>query len=181
MEHECSLPHSQKAATCVYPEPDTPSPCRHQHLLKIRYNIILRLRPGLPSGFLPSGLPYQNPPLLCTCYMPRLCHSSRFHHSNDVWCAVQILSSALCSFLHSPVTSSLLGTNILLSTPFSNTLSLLSSLNVSDQVSHPYKTTDKIIVPYILIFKFLDSKLEGTRFYTDRGITERVTQIKKKK
>jgi len=27
---------------------------------------------------------------------------------------------------------------------FSNTLSFLSSLNVSDQVSHPYKTTGKI-------------------------------------
>jgi hypothetical protein len=29
---------------------------------------------------------------------------------------------------------------------FSNTLSFLSSQNVSDQVSHPYKTTSKIIV-----------------------------------
>jgi hypothetical protein len=31
---------------------------------------------------------------------------------------------SLCSFLHSPVTESLLGPNILLSTLFSNTLSL---------------------------------------------------------
>jgi hypothetical protein len=30
---------------------------------------------------------------------------------------------------------------------------------VSDQVSHPYKTTAKIIVLYILIFIFLDSNL----------------------
>jgi len=29
---------------------------------------------------------------------------------------------------------------------FSNTLGLLSSRNVNDQVSHPYKTTGKIIV-----------------------------------
>jgi hypothetical protein len=53
------------------------------------------------------------------------------------------LSSSLCSLLHSPVTSSLLGPNILLSTLFSNTLSLCSSLSVRDQVSHPYKTTGK--------------------------------------
>jgi hypothetical protein len=56
-----------------------------------------------------------------------------------------------------------LGPNILLNTLFSNTLSLRSSLNVSDQVSHPYKTTRKIIVLYILIFKFLDIKLEDER------------------
>ena len=46
-------------------------------------------------------------------------------------------SSSLCSLLHSPVTSSLLGPNILLNTMFSNTLSFLSSRNVSDQASHP--------------------------------------------
>ena len=62
------------------------------------------------------------------------------------------LSSSLCSFLHSPVTSSLLGQNMLLSTLFSNTFNLRSSLNAKDQVSYPHKTTDKITVLYILIF-----------------------------
>ena len=61
--------------------------------------------------------------------------------------------SSLCSFLHSPVTSSLLDPNTLLSTLLSNTFSLRSSLNVSDQVSHPYKTTDKIVLLCTLIFK----------------------------
>jgi hypothetical protein len=50
----------------------------------------------------------------------------------------------MCTVLHSPVTSSLLRPNILLSILFSNTLSF------SDQVSHPYKTTGKII--FLLIF-----------------------------
>jgi hypothetical protein len=44
-----------------------------------------------------------------------------------------------------------LGPKYLLSTLFSKTLSLHSSLNMSDKVSHPYKTTGKIIVLYIVI------------------------------
>jgi hypothetical protein len=40
----------------------------------------------------------------------------------------------LRNFLHSPVTSSLLGPNILLRTLFTNTLSLYSFLNVRHQV-----------------------------------------------
>jgi hypothetical protein len=76
------------------------------------------------------------------------------------------LCSPLCSFIHYPVTSSPLGPNILLSTLFWNTLCLLSSLNVSEQVSHPYKLTGKNMVLYILIFIFFDSKLEDERFCT---------------
>ena len=68
-------------------------------------------------------------------------------------------SSSVCSLLHSLVTSSLLGPNILLNTMFSNTLSSLSSRNINDQVSHRYKTTGKIIVLYSLSFKFLDSSI----------------------
>jgi hypothetical protein len=49
----------------------------------------------------------------------------------------------LWNLLHS-FTSPLLGPNILLNTIFSNTLGFLYSLNVSDQVSHPYKTTGKL-------------------------------------
>jgi hypothetical protein len=47
----------------------------------------------------------------------------------------KLCSYSLCSLFHSPVTSSLFGWNILLSTLFSNTLSVCPSLNVRDQVS----------------------------------------------
>jgi hypothetical protein len=45
----------------------------------------------------------------------------------------------LCNFLQSPFTSFFFGPNILLSTLISNILSLCSSLNARDQVSHPYR------------------------------------------
>ena len=76
----------------------------------------------------------------------------------------RLLTYSLCSFLHSPVTSFLLGSDILLSTLFSNTLSLRSPLNVSDHNSHPYKTTGPIMVLYVLIFILLDNKLEDKIF-----------------
>jgi hypothetical protein len=50
----------------------------------------------------------------------------------------KLWSSSLCSFLRPPFTSSVFGQNILLSTLFSNTLSLCWSPNFRDQVSHPF-------------------------------------------
>ena len=99
--------------------------------------------------------------------MPRPSYSSLFDHPNYIGEEYRTLRSSLHTFLQSLVTSSLLGPNIPLNTLFSNTLSLRSSLNVSDHVSHPYKTIGKIIVQYILLFKNLDSKLEDKRSCTD--------------
>jgi len=124
-----------------------------------------------PKCTLSFRFPHQNPvyasPLPHTRYMPRLSHSSRFDHPNNICDQYRSLSSSLCSFLHSPVTSSHLAPNIPLNTLFSNTLSLHPSLSVSDQVSHPYITTGKIVILYILIFNFLEIKQKDQRFCTE--------------
>ena len=83
--------------------------------------------------------------------MPRSSHSSGFDLPNNIVWGEQIIKLLIVLFLHSPVTSFLLAPNIILSTLFSDTLSLRSYLNVSDQVSHPHKTTGKFISQYILI------------------------------
>jgi hypothetical protein len=72
--------------------------------------------------------------------------------------------SSLCSFLQPPITSSLFGPDIFLST-----LSLCSSLNVRDQVLHPYrryiyiyKTIVLLYVPFLLCGNTTVSQSEGT-------------------
>jgi hypothetical protein len=56
---------------------------------------------------------------------------------------------------------------ILLSTIFLKSLILHYSLNVSEQVSHPYKKPGKIVLLYILIFIFVDSNMEDVGFCTE--------------
>ena len=124
MEPEGSLLHLQEPATCPYPEPDQSRLFSPIPLPAIHFNIILPFTPGSSKWSLTLRFPHQNPvctsPLPYMGYMPHPSHSSWFGHLNNIWWAVQIIQLF-------PVTSSLLCPNILLSTLFSNTLSLHSS------------------------------------------------------
>jgi hypothetical protein len=69
-------------------------------------------------------------------------------HSIYIWRRVQVMNLSLSNSLQLPIIWSIFGPNILLPTLFSNIFSPSSSLNVRDQVSHPYSTTGNIIVLY---------------------------------
>ena len=112
------------------------------HLLEIHPNIIHPSTPRSPQWSLPSGFPTKtlyiplSSPLHTTCpaHLILLYFITRTILGEEY----RSLNSSLCSLLHSPVTSSLLGPNILLNTIFSNTKldALISQIHFWNRTLH---------------------------------------------
>ena len=117
------------------PIPGQPNPVHipTSHLLEIHPNIIHPSTPKSPHWSLSLRFPHQNPtrplssPIRATC--PAHLILLDFITRTILGEEYKSFSYSLCNLLHSPVTSSLVGPNMLLNTIFSNTLSFLSSRN----------------------------------------------------
>ena len=103
------------------------------HFLKIHLKIVLPSMSGsskwsLSLRFHHQKPIYTSPPHMC--YMPHPSHSSQYDHLNNILWGYRSLNSSFCRFLHSPVTSSLLGPKIqILHRITSSILWLQSALN----------------------------------------------------
>ena len=134
IEPECSSVHSQVPATC---------PCQRLidlvhatpfRFIKVNLHVIFSSMSVSSMSSLSLRFTYQKPvnsspfPILATCaaYLNLLDVITQKIFGGEY----RSLSSSLCSFIHSPLTSSLLGPNNtrITNTLFSNTLSLHSSL-----------------------------------------------------
>ena len=95
------------------------------HLLEIHPNIIHPSKPRSRQWFLPSGFPTKtlytplSSPIRATC--PAHLILLDFITRTILGVEYKPFSSSLCNLLHSPVTSSLLGPNMLLNIMFSST------------------------------------------------------------
>ena len=127
MEPEGSLPHSQASATYPYLGQPNPVHIPTSHLLEIRPYITHTSTPRSPQWSPSLRFPHRDPihplpsAILATC--PAHLILLDFITRTILGEVYKSFSSALCNLLHSPVTSSLLGPNILLNTMFSNTFS----------------------------------------------------------
>lgn len=146
MEPEGSLPCLQEPITSPYPGSDSAS-----HFFDVSFNVTFQL----DGGFL--GRLFQvYPPKLCTHFSSPL----SVLYSPYIWWQCRPWRSPFNNVFYYSLTFISLVPNISLGTPLSDTFSLLSFLNVTDWVSHRYKTGGKI---FVYFNAFPDSRWEDKR------------------
>jgi hypothetical protein len=145
-----SLLCTQDLSTGSYPEPDQSG--SHQPILsKIILILSTYIHPGLPSGLFPSGFP--NNLLYAFIILIRaICPAH-----------IMVLDLRILNILgeeYKPWSSSLFSSVPCFQTPSVYMYVHGPPFNVTDQVPHPFRTAGKIVILYILIFKFFDSRHE---------------------
>jgi hypothetical protein len=146
------------------------------YLSQIYFNIVHPPTSWSAKWSMPFQLSHQKPclhsssPHACCILCPS--HPPWLYHSNLTWWRVQLTKLLIIQFSPTfrhfiPLRSKYSPQHLLLKKKKKKPC-LCSPLNVRDQVSHQYVTTDKIIGLYVLIFRFvLDSRREDKRFWTE--------------
>jgi hypothetical protein len=157
MESEGSLAHSQGPPPAPILSQTNLVHVLPSHFLEIHFNISLPRIPASSKRSLSFIFPHQHPVytssllqhvlhapyLFLLGLITRIIFDEQYNHKASPYVVVSI------SLLPRPFTS-----YIFLSTLFSKTLSLNSSIDVRHQVSHPCKTTGTITFPHILVLMF---------------------------
>ena len=140
--------HQRPPPVSILGQPN-PFPICTSHLLEIHPNSIHPSTPRSPKWSPSLRYPHQDPihplssPIRATC--PAHLILLYFITHTMLGEEYKSFSSSLCNFLHSPVTSSLLGPNILLNTMFSNTVSLPKPLHqIKIQFTQLRQATDQL-------------------------------------
>ena len=139
------------------------------HPLEIQPNIIHPSTPRSPQLSLSLRFPHQDPicplssPIRATC--PAHLILLDFITRTILGEEHRSFSSSLCSLLHSPVTSSLLGQNILFNTIFSNTLSIYSLYYIYFS-QHNYITIAWVKATCFGLKSHRQAKLRTIKFFT---------------
>jgi len=127
---QSSLSYSQKTITSTCPKLGKSTPLPHM-LFKIHFRITISSMLRSPKWPLLFWFANWNTVWIFNfshaCYVPCQFHSPWFAHLAIYGEEYKLWSFSLCNFLHPPVTSSILGLNILLCTLFSDTLNPCSS------------------------------------------------------
>jgi hypothetical protein len=168
-EPEGSSPHTQQLATGPYPDPVESSPHPPANLPKIHSDPILPSTPWSSKWSLSFRLSHQNllhfSLISLACHMPCPPHPPWLDPPNDIWEWVQTMKFLIVQLYpfssHHPSF-----VKIFPLVPCSQT-PVYVLLLVWDQVSHPYKTTGRIMVLYVLTFTFLDSRRDDKRLWTE--------------
>jgi hypothetical protein len=129
----------------------------------IRLNIIIPSTPASHNWSLFSEILYKSHLSLICSTCPSYLILLDLNHAKKFGWNLQTIKFFIKYFLPHRVTSSLQYPNIIPNALLSNTLTLRYSLNIRDQLSHPYKKLGWIIVQYTQFFTFLDSKQENKR------------------
>jgi hypothetical protein len=103
-----------------------------------------------------------------SCHIPCPSNPPSLDLSNYVWRGVKVMKLLIIQFSPTSYHFSLLQSRYSPQHPVLKTSSVyVPPLMSRDQVSHPYSTTGKIILSCILIFTFLDTRLEDEKFWTE--------------